>query len=112
MTDRYAIDIAGFLDLAGRTSRSLDELTNAVSAAVQALRAVRDAVSSAPELSRGFDRAMGPWEAKVGGLAEYAGALLERAEQAVTEYCRADAVMALNADQSAARQGTGRWRVA
>lgn len=112
MTDRYAIDIGGFLDLAGATSRSLDDLTSAVSAAVQALWAIRDAISSAPELSRGFDRATGPWEAKACGLVEYAGALLEGAEQAVTEYCRADVVMALNADQSVARQGTGRWRVA
>lgn len=111
MTDRYAIDIAGFLDLAGLASRSLDDLTNAVGATVQALWGIRDAVASVPELSHGFDRAMDPWEAKACGLAEYGGAVLAGAEQAVEEYCRADVVMAVNADESAARRGTGRWRI-
>lgn len=112
MTDRYAIDVPGFLDLAGITSRSLDELTSAVGSVVHALQAIRDAVAHTPELSRGFDGAMDPWEATAGGLVAYAGGVLAGAEQAVAEYCRADAVMAVNADHAAARRGTGRWRVA
>ncbi|WZH35968.1 MAG: hypothetical protein PIR02_14520 [Microbacterium enclense] len=112
MTDRYSVDITGFLGLADTTARCLDDLTNAVSALVQALWAIRDAVAPVPELSGAFSGAMDPWEAKACGLVEYGGAVLTGAQQAVAEYCRADVVMAVATAQLETRQGTGRWRIA
>lgn len=112
MTDRYAIDITGFLGLAGDTARCLDDLTDAVGATAQALWGIRDAVAPVPELSQAFCRVMDPWEAKAAGLVEYSGSVLTATEQAVSEYCRADVVMAVTAAQLESRQGTGRWRVA
>jgi len=112
MSDRYAIDVPGFMSLSARTARSLDDLTDAVSAAVRSLWAVRDAVDSVPDLTQAFRRAMDPWEAKAWGLLEYGGAVLMAAERAVSEYRRADVAMAVSTAQIEARQGTGRWRIA
>ena len=112
MTDRYAIDIPGFLGLAGETARRLDDLTDAVGATAHVLWGIRDAVAPVPELFQAFCRVMDPWEAKAGGSIAHAGAVLTVAEQAVAEYCRADVVMAVTAAQLETRQGTGRWRVA
>ncbi|MDF2045925.1 hypothetical protein P2P98_07105 [Microbacterium sp. Kw_RZR3] len=112
MTDRYAIDVPGFLGLAGDTARRLDDLTDAVGATVQALWGIRDAMAPVPELFQAFCRVMDPWEEKAGGSIAHAGSVLTVAEQAVAEYCRADVVMAVTAAQLETRRGTGRWRVA
>lgn len=111
MADRYAIDVSGFLDLAARTAQRLDALAEAVFGVLFVAEEIRDAVAPAPDLARAFSRAVDPWVERAMALAEHGGAVLSAAEHAVTEYCRADAVMAVDTDRAASSRGHGRWRV-
>lgn len=111
MTDRYAIDVNGFLDLAARTAIRLDALAAAVFGALFAVDQIRDAVSPAPDLAHAFARAVDPWVERAAALAEHGGAVLAAAERAVVEYCRADAVMTLDTERASHARGHGRWSV-
>lgn len=111
MADRYAIDVDAFLDLAANTARRMDALTEAVERVLFIAQEVRDAIAPAPDLTRAFARAVDPWVERARALAEHGGAVLSAAERAVAEYCRADAVMAVDTERAASSRGHGRWAV-